>query len=94
VRLNALPPAKGIAKDHQVLCPVCDGSRAKSFSQRAGATTNSKRHDEVSGSLTLWFFRTKMDMDDIVRQMKSCVVMETDSAGTRMLGLAIADTRL
>src|SRR5271166_3257504 len=99
MRLNALPPVKTeLPKVIKCYVSVCDGSGTRSLfvTQRAGAhyqlASVMMKFAGVADAMVLREL-SKSDMDDIVRQMKSSMlVMETDLAGiTRMLGLAIAD---
>jgi hypothetical protein len=99
VRLNALPPVQlELPKVIKCYVSVCDGSGARSLfvTQTVGAHYQlASVMMKVAGVADAMVLRelSKSDMDDIVRQMKSSMlVMETDLAGiTWMLGLAIAD---
>ena len=99
MRLNALPPVKAeLPKVIRCYVSVCDGSGTRSLlvTQRTGShyqiATVMMKLDGVADSMVLREL-SKSAMDDLVRQMKSSVLMrETDLAGvTRMLELAIAD---
>jgi hypothetical protein len=99
MRLNALPPVKAeLPKVTKCYVSVCDGAGTRSLfvTQRIGAhyqiASVMMKLDGVADAMILREL-PKSGMDDIVRQMKSSVlVMETDLTGiTRMLGLAIAD---
>ena len=99
MRLNALPPVKvELPKIIKCYVSVCDGSGARSLfvTQRAGPhyqiASVMMKLAGVADAMVLQEL-SKSDMDDIVRQMKSSMlVKETDLAGiTGMLRLAIAD---
>ena len=99
VLLNALPPVKlELPKVIKCYVSVCDGSGTRSLfvTQRVGAHYQlASVMMKLAGVADAMVLREllKSDMDDLVRRMKSSMlVMETDLAGiTRMLGLAIAD---
>jgi hypothetical protein len=99
MRLNAQPPAKTqMPRVIKYYISVCDGSGTRSlfFTQKAGVryqfASVMMKPDGVADALLLRDL-PKSEMDEMVRQMKSAMlVTETDLAGVAgMLGLAIAD---
>ena len=99
MRLNALPPVK-VDSPKVIRCyvSVCDGTGTRSLfvTQKAGShyqvVTVMMGLAGVVDAMVLPKL-SKSSVDDLVRQLKSTMLMvETDLAGiSRMLGLAIAD---
>jgi hypothetical protein len=99
MRLNALPPVKiEVPKVIKCYVSVCDGSgtRSATVTQRVGARYQiASVMMKTAGVADALVFPelAKTEMDGIVRDMKSSMLMtETNLPGiARMLGLAIAD---